>query len=86
MQNSTISGAFDILRRKHLRVEDLRELLEQIKKRIERKIRPRKLKSLNKKQRVNSKKSEKSDLTNLRLAVELRKKVDAVKQNIRKNN
>ncbi|MFH1546351.1 MAG: hypothetical protein ABIE14_03165 [Patescibacteria group bacterium] len=83
MQNSTLSGAFDSLRKKHLRVEDLQELLEQIKKRIKRKIRPRKLKSLNEKQRANSKKS---DLANLRLAVEFRKKMDAVKQNIRKSN
>ncbi|MBU1089281.1 hypothetical protein KKF38_00605 [Patescibacteria group bacterium] len=82
MQNSTLSGAFDSLRKKHLRVEDLQELLEQIKKRIKRKIRPRKLKSLNEKQRANSKKS---DLANLRLAVEFRKKMDAVKQNIRKS-
>ena len=83
MQNSTLSGTFDMLRRKHLRVEDLQELLERIKKRIEQKIHPCKLKNLNKKQRVNSKKS---DLKNLRLAVELRKKMDAVKQNIRKSD
>lgn len=83
MQNSTLSGAFDTLRRKHLRVEDLQELLERIKKRIEQKIKPRKLKSLNKEKKTNAKKS---DLANLRLAVEFRKKMDAVKQNIRKSD
>ena len=80
MQNSTISGAFDTLRRKHLRVEDLREIMERIKKKIEQKIKPRKLKSL------NEKRAKKTKLTNLRLAMELRKKIDAVKQNIRKSN
>ncbi len=80
MQNSTISGAFDTLCRKHLRVEDLREIMERIKKKIEQKIKPRKLKSL------NEKRAKKTKLTNLRLAMELRKKIDAVKQNIRKSN
>jgi len=48
MQNSTLSSAFDTLRRKHLRVEDLQDLLERIKERIEQKIHPCKLKNVNK--------------------------------------
>lgn len=81
MQNSTRSGLFDNFRRKRLRAENLRELLERIKKRIERKIiKSRKLKSLKKER------AQKSKLANLRFAVELRKKMDAVKQNIRKSD
>jgi hypothetical protein len=80
MQKSTTSGAFDVLKRKRLRQEKLAEKLQRMKKSLEKKIKPQKLKSLQGKQ------AQKSKLANLIISIELRKKMDAVKQNIRKTD
>ncbi len=80
MQNSTLSGAFDTLRRKRLRSKNPRQKLEEIKKKVEQKNRLEKTKQSSKKL------TNKTKLANLRFAIELRKKMDAVKQNIRKTD
>jgi hypothetical protein len=80
MQKSTTSGAFETWKKRRLRKEKLALKLKRMKKLLEKKINPKKLKSLKEKQ------AKKSKLTALLLSVQLRKKMDAVKQNIRKTD
>jgi len=82
MQNSTTSGAFDTLRRERLRETSTREKLTDMKKEIKKKnpSRSEKTKSLTKKDQ------QQVALANLKLAMKLHQKMDAMKQNIRKND
>jgi len=80
MQKSTTSGAFDVFKRKRLREKNLAEKLRRLKQALAKKTKAPKLKSLREKQ------ARKSKLANLIVSVELKKKMDAVKQNIRKND
>ncbi len=79
MQNSNLPGAYDTLRKKFLESRKSR------KKEVVGKIKIKKLRASPHK-KLETKRAENAQLTNLRLAVELHKKMDAVKQNIRKSN
>jgi hypothetical protein len=78
MQNSTLPGAFDELRKNNLRTEKVSRKLRILRKKLE----IQKPKSLN----LEKARAEKAQLVNLRLAIELRKKMDAVPQKINKND
>ncbi len=80
MQNSSLPCAFEILKKKRLQKKIIAEKLRKMKKTLDKKVKPQKLKSLREKQ------TSKSKLANLIISMELRKKMDAVKQNIRKND
>ena len=80
MQNSSLPGAFEILKKKRLRRENLAEKLRRLKQTLAKKTKAPKLKSLREKQ------TKKNQLADLIFSVELRKKMDQVKQNIRKTD
>lgn len=80
MQKRNYSGAFDTLRKRNLWAGKLSRKLRILKKNLKNKIKPRKLKQL------NPERSKKAQLLNLRLAVELRKKMDAIKQKTNTND
>ncbi|MFH1375767.1 MAG: hypothetical protein ABIH35_03805 [Patescibacteria group bacterium] len=77
---STYRGAFDTLRRTKLRSEKLKVALKKIKEQLKQKPNLPKLKNFIRER------AHKAQLTNLRLVIKLRKKMDAVKQNIRKTD
>jgi len=80
MQNSSLPGAFEILKKKRLRRENLAKKLRRLKQALAKKTKAPKLKSLREKQ------TKKNQLADLIFSVELRKKMDQVKQNIRKTD
>lgn len=80
MQNSTFRGAFDTLRKTKLRGEKLKTALKMIKERLGQK--PQLLKVKN----FLRERASKAKLVNLRIIAEVQKKMDAVKQNIRKTD
>lgn len=80
MQNQSLSGAFDTIRKKNLWAKELSRKLRILQKKLERKIKARAPKKFLKSRAKQTK------LINLRLMIELRKKLDAIKQKINKNN
>ena len=78
MQNSTVASALEDIRKKNLREQKVSRKLRILRKKL---VIP-KPKNLN----LEKARTKKAQLSNLRLAVELRKKMDAVKQKINKND
>jgi len=78
MQNSIIANALDDLRKKNLRDKKTSKKLKILRKKLE----TQKPKNNN----LGKEMTRKAQLVSLQLAIELRKKMDAVKQKINKND
>ena len=76
MQNSTIANALEDLRKKKMHAGKTARKLGKLRKKMEK----------NKPKKLSTARGKKMQLVNLRLAIELRKKMDAIKQKINKND
>jgi superfamily I DNA and RNA helicase len=80
MQNNTLAAAAETLQRSHLREEKMQEKLSKIRQRLMRKIRSGKAKITQEKTRGKHL----AAARDLQILTEIKKSIDALKQNIKK--